>query len=140
MGSIYKFAVTKSEAFFLLQVCIVHFDEWWTCFQFFCLNGHTDGQRAWLNDQVNRHKLHRFWIIGLHRWRTCMKVQQVLWFHSWVIRFNERCTFWIAYSKLTIFSYSNLVKILVDCKWAKVDHTVKQPNTNLSLLYLGIHH
>ena len=27
------------------------------------------------------------------------------WFHSWVIRFNERCTFSITYSKLTIFSH-----------------------------------
>ena len=27
------------------------------------------------------------------------------WFHSWVIRFKERCTFWITYSKLTIFSH-----------------------------------
>ena len=32
-------------------------------------------------------------------------VQRVPWFHSWVIRFNEQWTFWIAYSQLTVFSH-----------------------------------
>ena len=30
---------------------------------------------------------------------------RVRWFHCRVIRFNERCPFWIPYSKLTIFSH-----------------------------------
>ena len=51
---------------------------------------HLRSERAWLNGRIILHKLHRFWMIGLHGQRTRVKVQRVLWFHSWVVR-----RFWI---------------------------------------------
>ena len=133
--------------------CVDNVNNWWQMFNFILLSQQRSFQlnfriakthfasvmtlnnceiiaetRSWHSRCRRFHSwlVRRFWIICLYGQRPRLKLQRVLWFHSRVIRFNERCTFGIAYSKLTIYPtffrnqqavVGNLLKILEELLW-----------------------